>query len=131
MELARVPKLFVPLYQVHTAEHITEKLDLPHELIRDVSGQVVFEEEKPLVEPLQRVPDQGIKDASIKLVAQHHNSLADQRIVAQRHQIRIVPVTQVTYEWKGRLHSFFVYGYENKVHLTKYPQDCCWGCQLL
>ena len=29
--------------------------------------------------------------------------------------MRIVPVTRVNYEWKGRGRSFYVYGYENKV----------------
>jgi hypothetical protein len=48
-------------------------------------------------------------------------------------QVRIVPVTKVTYEWKGRSRAYFVYGYENKVHLPagSYPQSCCWGCSLM
>lgn len=123
-------------WKVHTAEHISSgpvgnEVLLPHELIRDVSGQVAFEEEAEKVNPLETNPDQGIKAASMKLIGNHMNNLADQKIVCQRHQIRIVPLTRVTYEWKNRLHLFNVYGYENKVHLAKYPQSCCWGCQIL
>lgn len=46
----------------------------------------------------------------------------------QRHQVRIVPVAEVEYGFKGGPGKFWVYGYENKVHSPDYPQTCCWGC---
>ena len=39
-------------WRINTSEHITDKLDIPDDLIRDVSGQVAFEEEFPKVEPV-------------------------------------------------------------------------------
>jgi hypothetical protein len=77
--------------------------------------------------------DDVIKMASSQLVARHAANFLDQRILRQRHQVRIVPVTRVNYEWKGRGRSFYVYGYENKVHLPggSYPHTCCWGCQVM
>jgi len=99
---------------------------------------------------LHAVNEQIITDASHNLVNRHGNAFADQKIVAQRHQVRVVPVTHVQYEWKGKQHSFYVYGYENRqgakrtfvktcykttfpsrVHLSKYPQRCCWGCTIV
>lgn len=119
-------------WKVHTAEHIVEKLDLPHDLIRDVSGQVAFEEESPKIRPLSAtIPNKDIQQASNNLVSSHGNDYSDHRIVRQRHQVRVVPVTQVQYEWKNKQHSYFVYGYENRVHLVKYPQQCCWGCAIV
>ena len=119
-------------WKVHTAEHIVERLNLPHDLIRDVSGQVAFEEESPQIKPLHAQSNEDISTASNNIVSNHLNSYSnDQKIVRQRHQIRIVPVTHVFYEWKGREHSFYVYGYENKVFMKKYPQKCCWGCNIL
>ena len=38
--------------QVHTADHIVERLDLPSDLIRDAAGQVAFEEEAARVKPV-------------------------------------------------------------------------------
>ena len=110
-----------------------EKLNIPEQLIRDVSGQVAFEEEKAKVEPVNAFSDDVIKMASSQLVTNHAMAFPDQRILRQRHQVRIVPVTKVTYTWKGRTRTFFVYGYENKVHLPagSYPQTCCWGCSLM
>ena len=118
-------------WKVHTAEHIVEKLNLPTELIRDVSGQVAYEEEAPSILPLTVVSDAAIKDASSSLVNKHVNTFSDQRIVRQRHQVRVVPVTHVLYEWNNKTFSFYVYGYENKVFLRKYPQQCCWGCSIV
>ena len=120
-------------WKVNTAEHISERLELPQELIRDVSGQVAFEEESYRVKPVEAFAEteKGIKEASTKLVFEHLNSFSDQKVIKQRHQVRIVPVTKIAYEWKGKLHHYYAYGYEHKVHLPQYPQKCCWGCQIL
>uniref|UniRef100_A0A0K2UHZ1 Protein SSUH2 homolog n=1 Tax=Lepeophtheirus salmonis TaxID=72036 RepID=A0A0K2UHZ1_LEPSM len=119
-------------WKVHTAEHIVEQLQLPHDLIRDVSGQVAFEEEADRVTPVTAFSDDAIKEASAKIV---FNTLGpefdDHKLIRQRHQVRVVPVTKVSYEWKGKIHLFHVYGYENKIYLPSYPQNCCWGCVLL
>lgn len=138
-------------WKTNTAEHIIERLDLPVDLIRDVSGQVAYEEEASRVKSIDAFgEDLGIKEASTSLVFNHLNSFSDHKVIRQRHQVyhrfppqkvnlsilpvfqvRIVPVTKVTYEWKGKAHVFFVYGYENKSYVPNYPQKCCWGCQIL
>ena len=120
-------------WKVVTAEHIVEKLNMPEDLIRDVSGQVAFEEEKLMVGGVETVEDDVIKMASAQLVASHASKFPEEKILRQRHQVRVVPVTKVNYEWKGKTRSFFVYGYENKVHLpnNSYPQAYCWGCNLM
>ena len=104
-------------WRINTSEHITDKLDIPDDLIRDVSGQVAFEEEKLMVGGVETVDDDVIKMASAQLVASHASKFPEDKILRQRHQVRVVPVTKVNYEWKGKTRSFFVYGYENKVHL--------------
>ena len=120
-------------WRVNTAEHIVEKLDMPEDLIREVSGQVAFEEEADKVFPVDAFNDEVIKMASSQLGTGHAANYLDQKILRQRHQVRIVHVTKVMYEWKGRPRAYFVYGYENKVHLParSYPQSCCWGCVVM
>lgn len=49
----------------------------------------------------------------------------------QRHRVRIVPVTEVTYAYKNQNSAFFVYGEEHKVYAPDYPAKCCWGCTVL
>jgi len=119
-------------WKVITAEHIVEKLNMPEDLIRDVSGQVAFEEEKDRILPITSFDDETIRSASTLLVNKQNENCFDSRILRQRHQIRIVPVSKISYEWKTKKKSFFVYGYENKVYLPpkSYPQSCCWGCTI-
>ncbi|CAG0919517.1 unnamed protein product [Notodromas monacha] len=114
-----------------TAEHIVERCSLPTDLIKQVSGQVAFEEEGPRVLPIVTFPDATINLASIQLTKEHLAAFTDQRIVAQRQQIRIIPVTQVSYEWKSYSGIFVMLGFENRVHCPDYPQSCCCGCSIL
>ena len=120
-------------WRLVTSEHISTKLNIPENLIRNVSGQVAFEEDFPKVVPVTAFKEETIKMASAQLVASHASKFPEEKILRQRHQVRVVPVTKVNYEWKGKTRSFFVYGYENKVHLpnNSYPQAYCWGCNLM
>jgi len=121
-------------WRVVTAEHIVTKHNIPENLVRNASGQVAFEEEQPKVFPVDAFKDEVIKMASAQLVASHASKFPDEKILRQRHQVRVVPVTKVNYEWKGRSRSFYVYGYENKVHMpgnSSYPQAYCWGCSVM
>jgi hypothetical protein len=121
-------------WRVVTAEHIVTKHNIPENLVRNASGQVAFEEEQPKVFPVDAFKDEVIKMASAQLVASHASKFPDEKILRQRHQVRVVPVTKVNYEWKGRSRSFHVYGYENKVHMpdnSSYPQAYCWGCCVM
>ena len=120
-------------WRVVTAEHVSTKLSIPENLIRNVSGQVAFEEEEAKVVPVDAFKEETIKMASAQLVSSHASKFPEEKILRQRHQVRVVPVTKVNYEWKGRTRSFFVYGYENKVYVpdNSYPQSCCWGCNIM
>lgn len=42
----------------------------------------------------------------------------------QRQTIELVPLTQALYQYNGRDYTFFVYGLENQVFVSKYPSAC-------
>lgn len=46
-------------------------------------------------------------------------------VCLQRQTIELIPVTRVTYSWKGKSHIYFVYGNEFKVNADDYPATCC------
>ena len=120
-------------WQCHTSDWFTDHSSLPNILLSDASGQVAYEEEGERVFPVESFDDEVIKMASAQLVSSHASKFPEEKILRQRHQVRVVPVTKVNYEWKGRTRSFFVYGYENKVYLpnNSYPQAYCWGCSIM
>ncbi|KAL5015046.1 hypothetical protein ScPMuIL_009316 [Solemya velum] len=115
----------------HIIDHIVERTTLPDHLIRNVTGQVAFEESQLRVWPVNHFPDAEINNASQRLVNQHSTAFPSEKILMQRHNVRIIPVTQAMYRWKDKDSSYFVFGFENKVHAPDYPQKCCWGCVLL
>eukprot|EP00057_Strongylocentrotus_purpuratus_P014385 XP_011668859.1 PREDICTED: protein SSUH2 homolog [Strongylocentrotus purpuratus] len=115
----------------HMNDNIVERTALPDELIRNVTGQVAFKEENARIWPINHFPDQAINQASRELVQQHSGAFQQERILQQRHQVRIIPVAESLCRWKEKNFSFFVYGFERKVHAPDYPQQCCCGCTIL
>ncbi|XP_052781226.1 protein SSUH2 homolog isoform X2 [Mya arenaria] len=115
----------------HLTDHIVERTALPDHLIRNVAGRVAFTETQQRVWPINHFPDAEINNASNRLVNQHATAFPSERLLMQRHQVRIVPVTQAMYKWKDTNSDYFVYGFEKKVYAPNYPQQCCCGCTVL
>ena len=59
-------------WRVITAEHVATKLNIPENLNRNVSGQVVFEGKEP-----KEVPDDAFKDETIKMVSAQLQGVLD------------------------------------------------------
>ena len=70
-------------WKANTSEHIVAQSTLPEDLIRQVSGQVVYEEEGSRITPLHHFADPTISLASTQLVLNHNRQWPDQRILAQ------------------------------------------------
>lgn len=71
-------------WRANTSEHIVDKSSrLPDQLIRAVSGQIVYEEQADRITPLQHFADQTISLASAQLVLDHNRQWPDQKILAQ------------------------------------------------
>ncbi|KAJ8301231.1 hypothetical protein KUTeg_020218 [Tegillarca granosa] len=113
----------------HVADHIVERTSLPDHLIRNVSGQVAFEETFPRVWPINHFHEVEINEASKRIVTQQQ--FPAERQLMQRHRVRIIPVTQCIYKWSDQQSDYFVYGFEHKVYAPDYPQKCCCGCTVL
>ncbi|KAH9508005.1 Protein ssuh2 [Bulinus truncatus] len=104
----------------HVGDHIMEGTSLPQEKIKKVSGEIAFEETAPRVGPVNHFSEQQINQASRDLISKHGACYSMERILMQRHKIRIVPVTQVSYSYKDQILAYYVYGFENKrVEITR------------
>ncbi|XP_077870108.1 protein SSUH2 homolog [Saccoglossus kowalevskii] len=127
-------KCFIRLtieWVVHHDDHVVERTSLPDELIRTVSGETVFKQELPRVWPINHFPDVNIIEASNNLVQRHLTGFQAERVIMQRQKVRAVPVANIHCQWKNNSFSYFVYGFEHKVHAPDYPQQCCCGCAVL
>ncbi|XP_068195480.1 protein SSUH2 homolog isoform X2 [Antennarius striatus] len=95
-----------------------------------VSGKKLFRESQYLVFPLMGFPDQAVVQAAQRLVSEHQAKYSRiSRILQQRQTIELIPVTKVTYTWKGKSHIYFVYGNEFNVSADNYPATCC--CSIM
>ncbi|GCB62822.1 hypothetical protein scyTo_0013119, partial [Scyliorhinus torazame] len=75
-------------------------------------------------------PDPLIDQISQQGVQEHQEKFGRTvGILQQRQSIELIPVTKVYFQWKGREHSYFVYGTENNVYAPDYPSKC--HCAIL
>ncbi|XP_022088518.1 protein SSUH2 homolog [Acanthaster planci] len=118
-------------YVNNLEDYILEHTDMPDELIRKVSGQIVFQQTLPYVWPISQYPVQEINQNSACLVERHRSAWPNARTLQQRQTLSSVPVTEAHYDWKNISTRFWVYGFEHKVHAPDYPHKCCWGCSIL
>lgn len=127
-------KLFIQLtitWECHIDNHVTERTDLPDQLILGSQGTEIFTQELPRVYPVTAFHDQDVNNGSQRLVEAHSRNWPTKRILMQRQTLRAVPVSEVKYEWKDTDTRYWVYGLDHKVHAPDYPQKCCWGCAIL
>ncbi|XP_030634129.1 protein SSUH2 homolog [Chanos chanos] len=91
-----------------------------------VTGKKFFEDTKYMVYPVLGFPDPNVSQASERLVREHQSKFSQtSRIHQQRQTIELIPITKVSYKWKGGSHLYFVYGNEFKVSADDYPATCC------
>ncbi|CAG6021585.1 unnamed protein product [Menidia menidia] len=105
---------------------VEQSSGLQLENLSKVSGKELFRDSQYMVYPVMGFPDTSVVQASQRLVNDHQGKFSQSsRILQQRQTIELIPVTKVTYTWKGETHIYFVYGNEFKVNADNYPATCC------
>uniref|UniRef100_A0A8C4Q6L0 Ssu-2 homolog, related sequence 1 n=1 Tax=Eptatretus burgeri TaxID=7764 RepID=A0A8C4Q6L0_EPTBU len=80
--------------------------------------------ERSKVQPLDRFPNESIRNQSQAALSDHLTRIQTSRIVRQKHIVDLIPLTKFIYELKGKTHEFYVYGTERKVYAPDYPGNC-------
>ncbi|MFH4973944.1 hypothetical protein AB6A40_000653 [Gnathostoma spinigerum] len=112
-------------FGLERSEFFTE-CEIPEKLLRNVKGQVLFDEERPYVLPLKKYPVQLINDKSREMCKAHlQKCLGTCRIIMQRHCLIAIPIAKVTYHLGSRSEFFWIYGTEHSCYAPKYPSKCC------
>ncbi|KAG5836579.1 protein SSUH2 homolog [Anguilla anguilla] len=105
---------------------VEQSSGLKVENLNSVSGKELFKDTQYLVFPVMGFPDPAVGQAAERLVREHQNKYSQSaRILQQRQTIELIPITKVTYKWKGGTHTYFVYGNEFLVSTEDYPATCC------
>ena len=98
----------------------------------NIDGVKVFNDQSIRVQPLSHFPDQRISDASQRIVNEHLTKYPLEKVIRQKHYVKMVPIASVKYTYRDKDGTFHVYGAsdERKVYFNKYPQRCCCACQI-
>lgn len=97
--------------------------------LQKVHGKELFKNSQPLLYPLMGFPEPSISEASDRLIRDHQTRFPQtSRILQQRQTVELIPISKVTYKWKGDSHVYYVYGNERQVS-ADYPATCC--CVIL
>lgn len=105
---------------------VEQSSGLQSDNLSSVSGNELFRDSQYMVYPVMGFPDPTVVQAAQRLVSEHTAKYSQtSRILQQRQTIELIPVTRVSYSWKGKSHIYFVYGNEYKVNADNYPATCC------
>ncbi|XP_042309260.1 protein SSUH2 homolog isoform X2 [Sceloporus undulatus] len=103
-----------------------QRIGFPTELFKEVNGKNLLCDEQLMVYPVWGFPDNAISHASKNAVEQHRAQFGStSQILRQRQTIELIFLTRVEYAWRGKSHSYYVYGNEHKVYAEDYPAKCC------
>lgn len=99
---------------------------LKSENLNKVSGRTMFTDSQYMLYPVMDFPNPSLSQASERLIQEHQSKyFQTARVLQQHHIIELIPVTRVSYVWKGKSHIYFVFGNDNTVHTDSYPATCC------
>ncbi|KAG8194794.1 hypothetical protein JTE90_017235 [Oedothorax gibbosus] len=101
---------------------ISEKLEY-------VKGHLVFQDERPMLASAS-FPVKDLECIANSLLEKHQRISSGEKLLLQRHGVWAIPVTCVTYEWKHKQKSFFVYGSKNEVCAPDFPERYCCCCAV-
>jgi len=118
-------------YVNESSDHIVERTELPDHLIRDVSGNVMFEQISQRVGPISNCSDPEINTKSHEIIGRHARQWPLRLILQQRQKLRSVPVFETHFRFDNKEGRFWVYGHQHSVYTDDYPQTCCCGCTIL
>ncbi|XP_010874182.2 protein SSUH2 homolog isoform X1 [Esox lucius] len=94
--------------------------------LSNVSGKEMFRDSQYMVYPVMGFPNPDLVHAAERLVREHQAKFSQtSRILQQRQSIELIPITKVSYKWKGASHVYFVFGNEYMVNADSYPATCC------
>ncbi|XP_077181375.1 protein SSUH2 homolog isoform X4 [Paroedura picta] len=123
----------ITTWKNNTYEFISDdQFNFPRELLSTAMGDNIFKEENTLVYPLVGFPYPDMALASQRATAEHMAAFAStSNVLQQRQTVELIPVTEVHYQYAGKMYLYYVYGMENKVYALDYPERYCCGCTIL
>ncbi|KAJ1165299.1 hypothetical protein NDU88_005727 [Pleurodeles waltl] len=104
-------------------EHVSTRVEVPRHLVATATGEILLDYNDKLVTPITTFSEVDINRVS-RMFVRISKTIAGPacRILRQRHHLKAVPFTTVYFRWRTHVGHFYLYGIEESIHCTDYPQ---------
>lgn len=112
---------------------INKTVGLPDKLVEKAVGDLIFRKSRKRVDPINNFPDATVEQASIDLINLNKKEFENEtsKIIEQKHELKLVPVAVVKYEYKNKTGNFYVYGSEQLIYFPNFPGNFCKFCSIV
>lgn len=100
---------------------------VPDEVFHEAKGVQLYSSESYQCQPASFPHSHGLTQLSSDVIAERNPVPPSARIICERHQMHMIPVTRVSVNQGKSSFKFFIVGLDKQVYLKDYPARCCWG----
>jgi hypothetical protein len=98
---------------------------VPDEVFHEAKGVQLYVSEAYQCHPVSFPNSQGLTKLSSDVIRERNHVPASARVICERHQIHMIPVTRVTAAEGKNSFKFYIVGLEKRIFLKDYPSACC------
>ena len=104
---------------------IIDKSGLPLNKITKARGHELFNITSPKVEPIESIENVDLLMIdSMNNLINKHDDVRDKKIYQQRHLLKSVQITKVTFSKSHRVSHFFIYGLKSRIYYEESRFRC-------
>lgn len=100
---------------------------VPDEVFHRAKGVSLYQSQSHNCEPAYFPKSPDLSKFSASIISDRVAVPPAARMICERHQISLVPVTRVVMGKKNRSFMFYIIGLSREVYLKDYPARCCLG----
>jgi len=113
------------IWQNYKISAFSEPSLIPKELLKDASGDFVFNQTAKTLNPINYIQNETITEASERLINSEKILLKSFKTLMQRHHVRLIPITKVYFTHGTKSNVYYIYGKEMKIYAPNFPKSTC------
>lgn len=103
---------------------------LPDDVLHEASGIQLYCDQSHICEPVQFPASYGLTKLSADLFLTREAVPQTARLIVERHQLRVIPITRVVMSEGDRSFKFYIIGLDKEIYIKSYPSTCALCCCL-
>lgn len=101
---------------------------LPDDVLHEAGGIDLHTDQSHTCQPVQFVDSYGLTKLSADVFATREEIPPTSRLIVERHQLRLIPVTHVVMSDGDRSFQFYIVGLGKQIYMKNYPVKCGLCC---